>query len=110
MSGSDPGPESSLDDLIRILTVGARGADELKVGDAFHLVIQRGTGNSWSVRACMVDETSAPLPHAAAYDDTLPPQESMPRAAVVLERLLTNARGMARRRLLALKSALGDER
>jgi len=97
-----------LDELLRLLQVGARGAEDLQVGDAFHLVIERGTGNTWRLRACVVDASAAPLPHAAAYDDTLPAQASVPRAALVVERLLANARKAARRRLDALRVALGD--
>lgn len=103
----EPGADA-LDDLLRLLRVGARGAEDLQAGDAFHLIIEKGTGKSWKLRACVVDVSSAPLPHGAAYDDALPAQESVPRAAVVVERLLANARKAARRRLDALRAALGD--
>ena len=105
--GSEPGAEA-LDELLRLLRVGARGADDLKAGDAFHVVIERGTGNTWHLRACVVDEGKVPLPHGAAYDDTLPAQAEVPRAAVVFERLLANARKATRRRLDALRAALGE--
>lgn len=98
----------ALDELLGLLRVGARGAEPLQPGDAFHIIIERGTGNTWRLRACVVDEGKAPLPHAAAYDDTLPAQAEVPRAAVVTERLLANARKAARRRLDALRAALGE--
>lgn len=105
---TDEPSAEALDELLRLLHVGARGAEDLQVGDAFHLIIERGSGKSWLLRACIVDGNAAPLPHGAAYDDTLTPQESVPRAALVVERLLANARKAARRRLDAIRAALGD--
>lgn len=98
----------ALDDLMRVLIAGARGAEGLRTDDSFTLVLVKGSGNSWKLRAFVADAAGHPLPLGAAYAD-LGQQRELPAASAVVRLLLDHARTYARRNVEALRAALGGD-